>query len=201
MIAEGAIGRPTMLRARATDGLLNNGTHAVDRMRYLLGDPVTLWVLGQVERRTDRWERAHPIEDRCAGLIAFEGGARGVLEVDTPEAGAPSGQHVYGTEGTLRWVQQGVQILSGEAGWRDVELRPTSSQHQEFIDWLEGRGGNRTEARQARATMEILMAIYESARTQGLVEMPLQTKESPLKRMIDSGQLPVEKPGKYDIRI
>src|SRR5207245_963487 len=50
-IQEGAIGRPSLLRAHASDGLLNNGTHAIDRMRYLLGDPSALWVIGQVERR------------------------------------------------------------------------------------------------------------------------------------------------------
>jgi UDP-N-acetyl-2-amino-2-deoxyglucuronate dehydrogenase len=202
LIREGAIGQPTLLRARASDGLLNNGTHAIDRMRFVLGDPAALWVFGQVERRTDRWERAHPIEDRCTGLIAFDGGARGVLEVDTPEAGAPGGYFVSGTEGTLRWGRDGLRLLSGTGtGWQEAELRPTKSQHEEFIDWLEGRGENRTEGAQARATMELMMAIYESARTKGLVELPLRTKESPLKLMIDDGTLPVEKPGKYDIRI
>lgn len=201
-ILAGAIGQPTLLRARSDGGLLNNGSHAVDRMRYLLGDPGTEWVLGQVERRTDRWERAHPIEDLCSGLIAFAGGARGVLESDVPEAGAPGGYYVYGTEGTLRAGRGTLQLLSAKgSGWQEVELQPTNTQHGEFIDWLEGRGGNRTEARQTRAAMEILMAIYESARTKGLVTLPLQTQESPLRIMIDDGTLPVEKPGKYDIRL
>jgi hypothetical protein len=107
---------------------------------------------------------------------------------------------VFGTEGTLRWTRESLQLLGG-AGWQDVELRPSRSQHEEFIDTLEGRGSNRTEGALARGTMEILMAIYESARIKGLVEMPLQTKASPLRRMIEDGTLPVEKPGKYDIRI
>ena len=46
-----------------------------------------------------------------------------------------------------------------------------------------------------------MMAIYESLRTQNVVKLPLQTKESPLELMIDDGTLKVTKPGKYDIRV
>ena len=46
-----------------------------------------------------------------------------------------------------------------------------------------------------------MMAIYESVRTKGLVEMPLKTKESPLIMMISDGTLPVERSGQYDIRV
>ena len=46
-----------------------------------------------------------------------------------------------------------------------------------------------------------MMAIYESVRTKGLVEMPLKTKESPLVMMVSDGTLPVERAGKYDIRV
>jgi predicted dehydrogenase len=201
-VQEGAIGQPMMLRSRSEGGLLNNGSHAIDRMRYLLGDRPAVWVIGQTERRTDRWERAHPIEDCCAGIIAFEGGTRGVLESDTPDTGGRGAYAVYGTEGTLRWGRDSLQILSANSGgWQGVELQPTNSQHAEFIDFLEGRGGNRTEATHARAGLEILMAIYESARTRGVVALPLQTKQSPLHMMIEDGSLPVEKPGRYDIRL
>ena len=44
------------------------------------------------------------------------------------------------------------------------------------------------------------MAIYESARTHGLVQLPMKTQSSPLVEMINSGALPVSNPGWYDIR-
>src|SRR5262249_52211397 len=89
LIAEGAIRQPTPPPPASGGGLLNNGTHMIDRMRYLLGDPEAIWVIGQVERRTDRWERAQPIEDCCVGLVAFAGGARGLIESDLPEPECP----------------------------------------------------------------------------------------------------------------
>lgn len=47
---------------------------------------------------------------------------------------------------------------------------------------------------------EIIMAIYESARMHEVVSMPVRTKCSPLDVMIDEGALPVERPGRYEIR-
>ena len=59
---------------------------------------------------------------------------------------------------------------------------------------------HRSSGRQARYTMEIMMAIYESLRVKNLVKMPLETKESPLDLMIEDGTLPILKKGRYDIR-
>ena len=44
------------------------------------------------------------------------------------------------------------------------------------------------------------MAIYESARSHSLVDLPMKTRTSPLVEMISSGALPVQSPGRYDIR-
>ena len=48
---------------------MNWGTHTTDLMRWMLNEPRTEWVIGNVERKTDRFERATRIEDRCMGLI------------------------------------------------------------------------------------------------------------------------------------
>jgi hypothetical protein len=44
------------------------------------------------------------------------------------------------------------------------------------------------------------MAIYESARRHEVVRFPLQTRLNPLEVMLDTGRLPIERPGRYDIR-
>ena len=65
LVQDGAIGEPTLLhrRSKPNAGLLNIGTHLIDGMRYHLSDPETLWVIGQVSRTTDRWERRTRCED------------------------------------------------------------------------------------------------------------------------------------------
>ena len=73
---------------------------------------------------------------------------------------------------------------------------------QELIDWIEGRSiaEHRSSGRQARYTMEIMMAIYESLSVKNVVKMLLKTRESPLELMVEDGTLPVFKPGHYDLR-
>jgi len=88
-----------------------------------------------------------------------------------------------------------------QSGWQVMNVPPDTNQFAEMIEWIEERSGHRNDAKQTRYAIEILMAIYESLRIKGLVKMPLETKESPLYLMIDEGALPVEKPGKYDIRL
>jgi hypothetical protein len=123
-----------------------------------------------------------------------------VIESDMPKDW-PAGTLIHGDAGTLRFGQDGVELLNAEgAGWRGVELDPGADQHQELLAWIEGGPESRQAARTARSTMEIMMAIYESARTRGLVRLPLTPGPSPLLQMIEDGTLPVQVPGRYDIR-
>ena len=74
-------------------------------------------------------------------------------------------------------------------------------QAREVVAWIDGKQESyRNDGLVARGTMEILMAIYESARRDEIVRFPLQTRLNPLEVMLDTGRLPVERPGRYDIR-
>lgn len=203
LIAAGAIGQPTAMLRRDGEGLLNRGTHEIDEMRYLLGDPMPLWVMGQVVRRTDRWERRVRCEDRCAGIICFEGGVRGIYESDLPEPGL-RGDVVYGSDGLLkRGPDRTLLLLNNKAaGWQTILPPPVGTdEFQEFIDWLDGTvEEHRSTGRQARVTMEIMMAIYESLRIRDVVQLPLTTQANPLDLLVEDGTLSVKVPGRYDIR-
>jgi hypothetical protein len=45
-----------------------------------------------------------------------------------------------------------------------------------------------------------MMAMYESARHNKVIHLPMQEKEYPLELMIDEGKLPLEDDERYDIR-
>ena len=98
----------------------------------------------------------------------------------------------------------GVVLLQNdkESGWQEITPPPVETdQFQELIDWMEGKiPEHRSTGRQARYTMEIMMAIYESLRIKNVVIMPLETRESPLDLMVEDGTLPVLTEGRYDIR-
>ncbi len=203
LIQEGAIGQPQTMLRRDGLGLLNRGTHEIDEMCYILGDPKALWVIGQVSRETDKWERRVRCEDLCMGLICFEGGIRGIYESDLPEPGL-KGDVVYGSDGILRrGGKEGVMVLNNKAtDWQTIKPRePETNQYKEYIDWLDGKiETHRNNGRRAAIAMELMMAIYESLRIKSVVMLPLETRENPLDLMVEDGTLPVLKPGRYDIR-
>ena len=205
LVAAGAIGEPTTVHhsAKRHAGLLNTGTHAIDGWRFILSDPETLWVIGQTSRTTDRWERRTICEDLCMGLVCFEGGARGIYEGDLPEPSV-SMPKIAGTEGQIRNGPDGTLLLqNGDAqGWQTITPPPEpKNQYDELLEWIEGNiSDHRGSGVQARYTIEIMMAIYESLRIKNVVTMPMETKELPLELMVDDGTLPVLEEGRYDLR-
>lgn len=250
LIGEGAIGDVRLVFCSGTNqGLLNDATHAIDFMRYLLGDPDALWVMGNIQRKSDRYERDIRIEECGEGVICFDNGTIGLImqELLWPvnKAMSPTwregmGGILLGTEGILEVDERKVRLLSSRTGkWETYETgspsfgtrstgadNPFVAQAKELVDWIEGRVEHRGNAENGRAAVEIIFAIYESARMHECVKrQPLgsplaatqrlpsgrrspfgslsrlvHTRISPLDLMVDSGQLPVERPGRYDVR-
>ena len=76
-----------------------------------------------------------------------------------------------------------------------------TNQYLELIYCIEGMvPEHRSTGHQARYTLEIMMAMYESLRIKSVVALPLETRESPLDMMIADGTLPVLQEGRYDLR-
>jgi predicted dehydrogenase len=201
----GDIGTPRRAWSTIREGLLNWGTHTIDGLRYVLGDPAAAWVVGNVERKTDRHERGVRIEDACVGLIAFAGDLRTVVESDLTPYGSINFE-VIGSDGILQVDENKVRLLAAGRGWQELDVEqnePFTTQAHGIVEWLDGTLGPhefRNEATHGRAALEIMMAIYESARRHEVVRLPLGTRAYPLDLMVESGDLPLERPGAYDIR-
>ena len=213
LVREGAIGEPLRADLRVRDGLANWGTHSIDGARFVLDDPAAEWVMGAVERRTDRHERDTPIEDSCMGLVHFGPSLQFFIQSDLWDGNCDAGKFLLrGTEGMLHITETQLKLFNAStAGWRDVPLglqegdqaiggNTNAAQTRELIEWIEGGPEHRGSGRKARDTVEIMMAMYESARRNRVVRLPLKEKGYPLELMIEEGGLPVEVEGRYDIR-
>ena len=53
LIAEKAIGEVNLIQSMGGDGLPNYSSHQTDMYRYLLSDDECVWVMGNIERKTD----------------------------------------------------------------------------------------------------------------------------------------------------
>ncbi|MBT3341924.1 MAG: Gfo/Idh/MocA family oxidoreductase [Gemmatimonadetes bacterium] len=211
LVADGVIGTPQFVTNKVREGLTNWGTHTIDGSRFVLGDPRAEWVMGAVERRTDRFERDTAIEDACMGLIHFEGGVQLFIQSDMMAEGATAGGfQIRGTEGFMEISETTIRLLNDD-GWQDVEIdlddnykgiggSTNAAQVQELLTWLDGGSGHRGDGHTARETVEVMMALYESARRNEVVRLPMEEKGYPLDLMIGEGNLPVREEGRYDIR-
>jgi predicted dehydrogenase len=191
------------------EDLMVLGTHAFDLMRQFAGDP--LWALGRVTaggeeiRRRDVREGAEGLGplagDAVAGMYAFHGGLTGYFasrrSADT--SGARWGLDLYGTGGilTIRAGMEPVVHLCASpqwtaAPWTRLTLpgnpppRDTNEANRALVaDLLEAIEQDRepkASGRQARWTIEMVMALYESQLSGGRVHFPLKNRDHPLAR-------------------
>jgi predicted dehydrogenase len=214
LIEEGAIGKPLFVTNKVADGLTNWGTHSIDGSRFVLGNPKASWVMGAVERRTDRYERDTAVEDACMGLVQFDGDLQLFIQSDLMREGAAAGHfQIRGSNGYMEVTELSVRLHTVDSpGWQDVEIElpegakaiggyTNAAQVRELLAWIRGDiAEHRNAGAIARDTVEIMMALYESARRNAVVHLPLTERTYPLERMIEEGKLPVEIEGRYDIR-
>ena len=219
LIARGAIGDVQLIQSFGAQGLPNYCSHQTDMFRYILGDDECEWVMGNIERKTDRWERSTRIEDCAIALYQFRGGARAMILCEvTPMV--YQGAQVYGTEGILDFSTTELRLLNKAAGGEWKTYRPDgrflkldeqgrrfewveggAGQADELADWIEGKvDTHRGNGQNGFKALEMIHAVYESARMHEKTVLPLRTRVNPLDVMVESGHLSPERPGRHDIR-
>jgi len=182
----------------ALDGggcLMNQGIHGIDLLQWL-GGPVRAVTALTATVAHERIE----VEDQALALVEFANGARGVLEGSTScYPGLPTIHEFHGTEGSVGlredklslWRFVGDQpedeaALLAEANGTRVDagtgdpkanLGAEGESHlSQIIDMVDAILENRAPActgADARHSVEIILAIYRSAREGRRVELPL----------------------------
>lgn len=192
-------GKPSPTWQSELEGpLLHDATHLFDLMRWFAGD--VQWVAATALRRT---HTAFPVEDDSTALLSFSSGVTGVALVNELTDYMRFEIDLHGTTGTLRLGNDvgeigHAKLISFEAArnetpdfeWQVLERAPLpqfSAQPafalaaRELIDALEGRATISSTGADGRASMEIIMAIYESQRRGNApVHLPLAGGESSL---------------------
>ncbi len=126
---------------------------------------------------------------------------------------------IYGTEGMIDLTTTDLQLLNHETrgmweehvpdgkfytvadqGSRFEWVEGGAAQAEGVADWVEGTEPYRSTGEDGYKALQMIHAVYESARMHEKVYLPLQTRVNPLDLMVESGHLVPERPGRYDIR-
>jgi predicted dehydrogenase len=163
----------------AIDGggaLMNQGIHALDLLLWMLGEPVSVSAL------TGRL--AHPdieVEDVAGATIQFAGGAIGVLLASTAAyPGLPVRLAVHGDAGTAVMENDALTFFASRTaaapddaavtereipeGWSDVDVAHRR-QYLDVLDAIQQRRPPGVTTADGRRALEVVLAVYESART------------------------------------
>lgn len=171
----------------ALDGggaLMNQAIHAIDLLQWYMGPVDTVFAYAD----TLGHERVE-FEDVSAAVLRFASGAMGVIEGSTAvypgffkkiEISGVNGSAVLEEESLTTWsfaveteADQAIRAEFGDQGDSGggaadptaIDFRLHAAQFQNLIDHLDGKAELLVDAREARKAVEIILAIYESART------------------------------------
>ncbi|MDA0337335.1 MAG: Gfo/Idh/MocA family oxidoreductase [bacterium] len=100
LIRQGVIGTITQIQLECGGNILNTNSHNIRLALFLMDEPKVEWVMGAVERTTDRRERGLAAEDACLGMAGCDNGSS-LLIAGSLVGGLGQGCRVIGTEGVM----------------------------------------------------------------------------------------------------
>ncbi len=217
-IETGAIGQVTQITGICGGDTLTDGTHLIDMTRFLNGDvPITSVFgaiemspmgsvnpngMGTVEFNQTRLRYGHHIETGAIGLLFFENGVRGHLEIGSLSRGGYQRFIVDGTEGRIELsgdkpFDNGSSLQIRRRTGELEALPPTDrdgAMERVLADMLvsvETGDAHTMSGVSGRADFEVVTAIFESARQRKIVKLPIDVPESPLEAMLAAGEIPL----------
>ena len=190
LVADGAIGRPVSIHWRTGGGLLNMGSHVIDNYLWILGEPDWTDLLGWIQRDTNRFERGSYAEEKTHALIRF-GEDSMILSIDLEDGVKYRDYSLSGPDGVINFTREEAVLINSEGEHKPLSIEQPGYL-EELFAWMDGGPPHRNAASGALVTQQIMMAIYESARTRSMVVPPYEKRGSPLDAMILAGELPYE---------
>lgn len=202
IIDRGDIGALERIHAISMGDLLTDGTHTVDLLRFYNDDNPVVTVFGQVDTGQVVERYGHWTEAGALVSLGFDNGVRGLIELGSAadDPGHPYQRVILiGSAGSVDVLGDGDQrvVIRRDGQEREeVVVAETASGELAFADEvekalevLEHGGSHPLGGASARSNLEILIAVYDSARTHKAVRLPVTTQGFPLEEMVDPAQV------------
>jgi len=157
--------------------LMNQGVHMIDLLRWIMGPIDTLYA------KADHLVRKIEVEDTACAVIQFANGAFGVLQGTTSIVGMDHRMELHGETGTIvvdgekivKWqvpgdeqeekTEEEVKIGSSAADPTAISTDGHQIQIQDMCRAIMEDREPMVNGEEARKAVEVILAVYESART------------------------------------
>lgn len=169
--------------------LINQAIHAIDLLLWLAGTAAE--VTAQMRTLNHQIE----VEDAALALLEYADGRLGLIQATTDAfPGYPERLEFYGRQGSavyhkgqgrLEWhfvdpredrIDE-ASVSSGAAQPMDISAAPHIAQFQEFAMAIRERREPAVDGREGRRSVEMVEAIYRSARTNTPATLPLSPEK------------------------
>jgi UDP-N-acetyl-2-amino-2-deoxyglucuronate dehydrogenase len=172
--------------------LMNQAIHNVDLLQWLMGEVDTVQAL----TATLAHERIE-VEDTAVAALRFKNGALGVIEAATSAfPGLLKRTEIHGDRGSARVEQDDITLwefqeklpsdqpifaaMSASSGFKAGASDPRGITHvghrdqlRDFLDAIDGGHDPLVDGREGRKSVEIIRAVYASAKSARAVQLPL----------------------------
>jgi len=138
----------------------------------------------------------HAVESGAIAMLQFAGGPRATLELGICARPGYQRFALYGTEGAISMSgdrpAEGEPLLQvrrgGHHDWEEIqgveESNGFACEISLLLDSMDRGTPHPLSGRSSRATHEVLMAVFESARRPGRIELPLEMAHSPMEDLL-----------------
>jgi predicted dehydrogenase len=160
--------------------LVDMGVHAIDIVRYLLGDPEPKEIYAKVSTHFGDYE----VDDTSVVMITWDTGTVSIIESGWwhPHADAPeAGTQIFGTLGYASLFPTCYKLKAGEEMQETVPEMPERKEHcdqvmytrqmKHFIECIHTRSEPKAGMMHGLTALKIMDASYESARTGEVVRL------------------------------
>ncbi len=215
LIAQGAIGEVHYAHAHLLPSCIHtDGTHTIHMLLSLLGDPSVAHLIAQVDGHSGDTYYGHRVEDAGTAFIVFDNQVSAHLSWGLasrhPRIPLEPVQNfryhrfiVYGDRGRLELDGDApvgdtpiLRIVRG-AEVEAIELTPRkgaiTQEVEDLVRSIETGCAHPLDGQNGRDVLEVIMAIYESARQRRVIQFPLNVKENPFLAMCEVGDFPSDR--------
>lgn len=168
--------------------LINQSIHTIDLLQWIMGPVDSIYA--NIATLAHKIE----VEDIATVLIKFKNGALGVIEGSTAiYPGQPERLEIYGEKGTIileggrikKWefidrkekLIEKREISTGASDPGAISLTAHKAQIKDMIEAVKKEREPAVTGEEGRKVLEIILAIYKSARTNKGVKLPLSPRK------------------------